>query len=120
MSTTRKTVVYRHGRRIEVLETIPDQPPQHKVPTNATFIKIPAAWIEGLVGESTTVYDLALLILQLDFKRYGHPVRLSNEATQHLGMARTTKRRGLRRLAKLGLISVLHKPGSAPLVTILR
>jgi hypothetical protein len=115
MSSTRK-VVYRHGRRIEVIETIPDQP-QRKPSTPAKFVKIPTFWIEKLAGESAAVYALGLLVLLLDFENYGRPVKLSNK---HLKMAAETKRRSLRRLAELGLISVEFKTGSAPLVTVIR
>ncbi len=110
--------VYRQGRRIEVIVNPSVVAPRKQ--KHAKFVQVPTAWIEKLVGESTANHDLALLVLQLDFKHYRHPVKLSNEAIKHLRIHRTTKQRSLQRLAKLGLISVVSKPGSAPVVTIIR
>jgi hypothetical protein len=113
--------VYRHGRKIEVVHSGNVVLPKIKYrASGAEFIQMPALWVDKLIGEkNATLYGLALLILRLSFKHYGHSVRLSNIATECLGIDRGTKRRGLRRLAKLGLISVTSKPGSAPVVTIL-
>jgi hypothetical protein len=113
----KRRVVYRHGRCIEVIDTSLVVTPR-KLSATIKFVQVPAFWIEKLATQHGRVYDVALLLLQLDFKHRGHPVKLSNEITRHLKLNRRVKYRVLVKLEKLGLISVLHRPGAAPEITI--
>jgi hypothetical protein len=109
--------IFHHGRRIEVIET-PAPATQRRPSVRVKFVQVPAFWIDKLVQQNGRVYDVALLLLQLDFKNRGRPVTLSNEATRHLKLDRRVKYRTLVRLEMLDLISVAHKRGSAPLVIV--
>jgi hypothetical protein len=111
--------VIRHGKRIAVTPVLmppvtPRKSPVHRV----EFVKTPSVWIERLSGQHGRIYDVAMLLLQLDFKNRGRPIALSNEATRHLKLDRRVKYRVLIKLEKLGLISVAQRRGSAPEITI--
>jgi hypothetical protein len=113
------TYIARHGRQIEVVRLGAPAPALIRPLSHIKFVQIPARWIEKLGGESGRTYDLALLLLQLNFKNRGRPVNLSNGVTRHLKLDRTVKYRALARLEQLGLVSIVHKQGAAPLVNLM-
>jgi hypothetical protein len=82
---------------------------------------IPARWIEqaaGLPGPGKALH-VAVLIRYLDgFEKIG-TVKLRPSVRNLYGMDRFSCKRGLDQLERAGLISVLRKRGSSPVVTIM-
>jgi hypothetical protein len=60
------------------------------------------------------------IILQMEYAlNDGRPVTLANKTLLEWGVRRNTKTRTLETLEKTGLITVQHRPGKSPIVTIL-
>jgi hypothetical protein len=100
--------VMRHGRRIAVDRITPVVAPSSKPKRSfhAKWVKLPRHWISALGNsKSANTYRVALLILQAAYedKRGTGEVVLS--AATVLGIPRETKRRAVRELAELRLIT---------------
>jgi DNA-binding MarR family transcriptional regulator len=85
------------------------------------FIKgpIPWGWIAQAANLSGGALKVSLAIWQLAGMKKSRKVKLSNRILGELGVSRNTKYRALSDLESAGLISVSHKPGNSPGITIL-
>jgi hypothetical protein len=84
------------------------------------FARVPLWWIETLTtghcGATATM--VALYLLYLDWKRGKKSFPLSNGAIP--GITRWQKGRALAKLEAMGLITVEHRTGRPPLITVLQ
>jgi hypothetical protein len=84
------------------------------------FVKLPAVWIDRLVGVGGKVYTVALHLLLLDFRNHGRPFPLPNDQLAAMGVKRKTKHDALIQLEHRGLIRVTRRPKRSPIVRLLR
>ena len=109
-----KRYVDRQGKLIEIMTIEPKRKTQPPQLFKSTFCKFPSTWRNALrkAHSAGTTYELALVILFEAFKRQHRrdgEVVLSAEKT---GMSRTSRRRAMRELAKLGLIKLHRQSGN--------
>jgi hypothetical protein len=107
--------VIREGRRIAIEADYGDTPPKQRKarkPFKAEWVRFPATWREALHKANSTgaAYDLAITVLFESFKRErgGGDIVLSATVTR---MPRSTRRRAVKELAKLGLIRLHNRIG---------
>jgi len=116
MSKTR--YVYRHGKRIAVETYIPpaSQRQRRRRPFKVNWFKFPAWWIEVLHNAGAGARLLAPIVLAEAFKReyIKGDIVLSAVVTK---MPRTTRKRAVEELVKLGLITVERNGNQALTVT---
>jgi hypothetical protein len=84
------------------------------------FVMVPFSWIDRLKGAHGQTYRVALILLYLDWKAQGSPVRLANGMLEIDGVSRQSKWRALADLERLGLITVERRGGKSPLVRLIR
>jgi DNA-binding MarR family transcriptional regulator len=84
------------------------------------FIPVPMPWFERLTGASGHTYRLALVLLYLDWRSAGQPIKLTNRLVQVDGLTRYTKSRSLDDLRRRGLVTVERRPRRAPVVRLLQ
>ena len=116
MSKTR--YVYRHSKRI-LVETYTPPGPKHRrkhKPFKVNWFKFPAWWIEVLHNAGAGARLLALIVLAEAFTReyIKGDIVLSAAVTK---MPRTTRKRAVEELVKLGLITVERNGNQALMVT---
>jgi hypothetical protein len=99
-----------------------DGPPARRLRkgrANTAFVMVPLAWVERLAKAPTVAtVTVAHRLLHLSWKAEGRPVLLGNVALQQLGIDRFKKRRALKALERMGLISVERHPRKSPRVTL--
>ena len=105
------------GRRVavEALRTSEQPPRQKRKPFKVNWFKHPTWWVEVMRDASAGAHLLASIILIEDFRcEYTKgDIVLSSEMT---GMSQTTRRRAVKELVELGLITVKQIGNEAPLV----
>jgi hypothetical protein len=84
------------------------------------FVQVPWGWIEKLAGTGGHVHQVALHLLYLDWEGNGAPVKLPNGYLDMCGVPRECKRRALKVLEDLRLITVERQPRKSPVVTLKR
>jgi hypothetical protein len=88
-------------------------------PRGSSFIQLTATQAAKLSGASVVVAVFLHLMFR-SFRAYRKPFVLPNDALQHVNISRHVQLRALRRLAKLGLISMEREsPRKPPVITIL-
>jgi hypothetical protein len=110
------------GKRIAVEEYVPPNQRQapardkKRKPFEVEWFKYPACWIEVLRNASAGAHLLASIVLAENFRQeqIGGDIVLSAVVTK---MSQTTRRRAVRELVELGLISVKQVGNGAPTVT---
>jgi hypothetical protein len=109
--------VYKHGKRIAIeAYTPPGKHQRKRKPFKVSWFKFPAWWIEVLHKAGAGGRLLAPIILAEAFKRdyIKGDIVLSSEVTK---MPRTTRKRAVEELVKLGLITVERNGNRALTVT---
>jgi hypothetical protein len=82
------------------------------------FVRVPWMWMEKLIGCRGQTLRVAFVVLYLDWKAKGQPVKLANGMPQMAGVSRRAKWRALADLEKLGLISVERRARKSPIVQV--
>jgi hypothetical protein len=82
------------------------------------FIQVPWSWFERLDGASGHTYRLALLLLYLNWKDKGAPIKLANGELKIDSLSRQTKWRALRELERRSLITIDCRPKKSPRVRV--
>ena len=80
------------------------------------FVKLPWTWISLLGRFTGPTWITAAHVLHLDWENKGQPFKLPNGLLKIDGVSPQSKRRALRELARLGLISVEWRPRKSPIV----
>jgi hypothetical protein len=83
------------------------------------FIMVPFFWLERLKGAPGQTYRLALILLYLNWKVKGDPVKLANGMLEIDGVSRQSKWRALADLEERGLIAVERRAGKSPMIRLL-
>jgi hypothetical protein len=98
-------------RPVGVPERIKKRQPQ--------FVKLPLALVDKVARHSRDK-TLAVLchLLHLDWKQGGGPIKVPNGLLDKLGVGRGAKSRALRKLERLGIVSVERQDRKSPIVTI--
>ena len=80
---------------------------------------VPWIWIEKLKSKPWYVYHVALFLLYLHWQRGDRgPIKLASGVLVMDGVSRNSKRRALRELESLGLITVERRLRKSPIITI--
>ena len=82
------------------------------------FVRVPWMWMEKLIGCRGQTLRVAFVVLYLDWKAKGQPVKLANKLPQMVGVSRRAKWRALTDLESLGLISVERRARKSPMVQV--
>ena len=82
------------------------------------FVRVPWMWMEKLIGCRGQTLRIAFVVLYLDWKSKGRPVKLANKLPQMVGVSRRAKWRALTDLENLGLISVERRAKKSPMVQV--
>ena len=82
------------------------------------FVRFPWVWMEQLIGCRGQTLRVAFVVLYLDWKAKGQPIKLANKLPQMVGVDRRAKWRALADLERLGLISVERRPRKSPIVQV--
>jgi hypothetical protein len=83
------------------------------------FVMVPWCWVEKLKGKPWYVYHVAFFLLYLRWRRGDHgPIKLASGMLVLDGVSRNSKRRALKELEDLGLISVERRLRKSPIITI--
>ena len=82
------------------------------------FVRVPWVWMEKLIGCRGQTLRVAFVVLYLDWKAKGQPVKLANKLPQMVGVSRRAKWRALTDLESLGLISVERRARKSPMVQV--
>jgi hypothetical protein len=82
------------------------------------FVRVPWMWMEKLIGCRGQTLRVAFVVLYLDWKAKGQPVKLANKLPQMAGVGRRAKWRALADLERLGLISVERRARKSPIVQV--
>jgi hypothetical protein len=83
------------------------------------FIMVPLAWVERLNGATGQTYRVALILLYMNWKGRGAPIKLTNGMLRIDGVSRQSKWRALGDLEQRGLIAVERRPSRSPLIRLL-
>jgi hypothetical protein len=83
------------------------------------FVMVPWPWIERLNGATGQTYRVALILLYLDWKDRGVPIKLANGMLRTDGISRRSKWRALNALEQRGLIAVERRPHRSPIIRLL-
>lgn len=84
------------------------------------FVMVPWSWVERLKGvKSAQTYRVALLLLYMNWKGRGTPIKLANVTLETDGVSPRTKWRAVNELERLGLISVEHRSRRSPIIRLL-
>ena len=80
---------------------------------------VPWLWIQKLRRKPWYVYHVAFFLLYLHWQRGDRgPIKLASGLLVMDGVSRTSKRRALKELENLGLITVERRSRKSPIVTI--
>ena len=82
------------------------------------FVRVPWMWMEKLIGYRGQTLRVAFVVLYLDWKAKGRPVKLANKLPQMVGVSRRAKWRALNDLESIGLISVERRAKKSPMVQV--
>ena len=82
------------------------------------FVRVPWMWMEKLIGCRGQTLRVAFVVLYLDWKAKGRPVKLANKLPQMVGVSRRAKWRALNDLESIGLISVERRAKKSPIVQV--
>jgi len=83
------------------------------------FVMVPWLWVEKLRRKPWYVYHVACFLLYLHWQRGDRgPIKLASGLLVMDGVNRTSKRRALKELENLGLITVERRSRKSPIVTI--
>jgi hypothetical protein len=82
------------------------------------FVRVPWMWMEKLIGCRGQTLRVAFVVLYLDWKAKGRPVKLANKLPQMVGVSRRAKWRALNDLESIGLISVERRAKKSPMVQV--
>src|SRR5262249_1518637 len=80
------------------------------------FVKLPWAWVLLLGGVTRPTWITAAHVSHFDCGNKGEPFKLPNGLLKIDGVSPQSKRRALRELARLDLISVEWRPRKSPIV----
>jgi hypothetical protein len=83
------------------------------------FVMVPWDWLDKLIGCRGQTLRVAFVILYLNWKARGTPIKLSNSMLLMDGVSRRSKWRALEHLEQVGLISVERRVRKSPIVTVL-
>jgi hypothetical protein len=83
------------------------------------WVKLPMTWYEKLLGEPASTHRLACYLLHQNWKEKGGPIKLANGMLRLYGISRYSKWRALRKLERLGLITVECRGRCSPIVRVL-
>ena len=83
------------------------------------FVMVPWSWIERLNGATGQTYRVAMILLYMDWKNRGAPIKLPNGMLEIDGVSRYSKWRALGDLEQRGLISVERRRRRSPIVRLL-
>lgn len=113
--------IFRHGRRIEIIELVSSSSSGAKVKWKRVYTVVPYTWEVGLRGcRAVSTYKLAMHLLYAHWYNGGRPIRLANVGLVATGVGRNEKRRGLVYLEGKGLISIERRPRKSPLIACLQ
>jgi hypothetical protein len=83
------------------------------------FIMMPMWWWERLADcQSGHTYRVALFLLHLDWRNDRKPFKLANGMLDYDDVSRSTKWRTIRRLEKLGLITIKCRLKKSPVICV--
>ena len=111
-----RSVVHRHGKRIEVDVVYPPGCTRRK--RKDTFVMIPLAEAAAITkAVKAPKAMVAVVVLYEVWANKGRPFALSNIKLGGYGISRYAKQRALEEMEAAGLITVEWKQGCAPVVT---
>jgi hypothetical protein len=111
------SVVYRHGKRIEVTRIIPPEATPRRWRKD-TFVQVPLAVAAAITKATKTPRAMvALMVLYEAWANKGKPFILSNKKLAGYGVTPDTKNRALADLDRAGLITIRRKGKGAATVT---
>jgi hypothetical protein len=111
-----RSVVHRHGKRIEVDVVYPPGCTRRK--RKATFVMVPLAEAAAITkAVKAPKAMVAVVVLYEAWANKGRPFALSDIKLGGYGISRYAKQRALEEMEAAGLITVEQKPGCAPVVT---
>ena len=83
------------------------------------FVKLPLGLVDKVARHSRdNTFAVLCHLLHLDWKQGGGPIKVPNGFLDKLGIGRGAKSRALRKLERLGIISVERRDRKSPIVTI--
>jgi hypothetical protein len=83
------------------------------------FVMVPWHWVEKLKRQPWYVHHVAFFLLYLNWQRGDRgPIKLASGMLVRDGVNRNSKRRALKELENLGLITVERRPKKSPFVTV--
>jgi hypothetical protein len=83
------------------------------------FVQVPWTWVDRLKGAQGSTYRVALILLYLDWKGNGEPIKLANGMLRIDGVSRYSKWRALNELERRGMIVVERRRRRSPLIQVL-
>jgi hypothetical protein len=94
--------------------------PKREAKRLAGFVKVPWAWANALASNDVggNVWAVACHIIYETWRANGQPIKVPNGMLGRLGVSPDAKVRALRKLERLGLVSVEWRPRKSPVVTI--
>jgi hypothetical protein len=104
-------------RRIYVTEMkLPRAPQKAQKREKEIFVQLSPIWQKRLHGLSGKTQSVGRVILELHFKNYGRPVKLTNGPLLTIGIGRRAKKQALDELETCGLIEVERRRRKTPIV----
>jgi DNA-binding transcriptional ArsR family regulator len=83
------------------------------------FVKLPLTLVDKVARHSRDkIFAVLCHLLHLEWKQGGGPIKLPNGLLDKLGVGRGAKYRALRKLERLGIVSVERQDRKSPIVTI--
>jgi hypothetical protein len=82
------------------------------------FTMLPMAWVEKLANSPGKTWYLAAHLTYRHWEGKGAPIKLANGMLEYDGISRQTKWRALRKLERLGLITINTHRGKSPIITV--
>jgi len=96
------------------------QPSKSKARREVSFVAVPLPWMKHLDGATGQTCRLAMLLLDLAFRRKSRSISLANTTAASAGIPRHTKWRALRDLERRELVIVEARPRKPPMVHLLQ
>ena len=103
----------------EMVRERPVGMPQRIKKRHQIFVQVPLILVDKMVRHSRDkTFAVLCHLLHEDWKQGGGPIKVPNGFLKRLGVGRGAKSRALKKLERLGIISVERRDRKSPIVTI--